>query len=250
MKALNARFCKSYWSSTGAFDSVASYIHRNYKGLKDSVIALLSGAHIYVNTTKFQNDMSIVRNRDEVLTVLIHLGYLTFDRYHDECYVPNREVEGEFRNAVEETDWDIVIDAIARSERLLQATIAGRADIVAQGIDAIHSKETSILSYNDENSLACVVSLAYYYARNDYIIHREMPTGYGFADLVFRPRKNVDKPALIVELKQGHSAEEAIQQIKDRKYVEQVREDTSDILLVGINYDEKTKKHTCIIEKA
>ncbi len=250
MKALNARFCKSYWSSTGAFDSVASYIHRNYKGLKDSVIALLSGAHIHVNTTKFQNDISIVRNRDEVLTVLIHLGYLTFDRYHDECYVPNREVEGELRNAVEETDWDIVIDAIARSERLLQATIAGRADIVAEGIDAIHSKETSILSYNDENSLACVVSLAYYYARNDYIIHREMPTGYGFADLVFRPRKNVDKPALIVELKQGHSAEEAIQQIKDRKYVEQVREDTSDILLVGINYDEKTKQHTCIIEKA
>ena len=77
-----------------------------------------------------------------------------------------------------------------------------------------------------------------------------MPTGYGFADLVFRPRKNVDKPALIVELKQGHSAEEAIQQIKDRKYAEQVREDTSDILLVGINYDPDSKHHTCIIEKA
>ena len=249
MMAMKSKFCKSYWSSTGAFDSVVNYIRMNYKGLKDDVIALLAGAHIKVNTTKFQNDLSIVRNRDEVLTVLIHLGYLTFDRTRNECYVPNLEVEGELRNAVEETDWDIVIDTIQRSERLLQATVAGRSDMVAHTLDAVHSKETSILSYNDENSLACVVSLAYYYARNEYVITREQPTGYGYADMVFIPRKNVDKPALIIELKQGKSAEKAIQQIKDRKYEEKVREYTDDILLVGINYDEDSKQHTCIIEK-
>ncbi len=249
MMALREGFCQSFWSSTGAFESVADYIRLNYKGLKDDVIALLSGAHIRVNTTKFQNDMSIVRNRDEVLTVLIHLGYLTFDRTCSQCYVPNMEVEEELRNAVEETDWNIVIDAIQQSERLLQQTLWMNTEAVARGLDAIHSQETSILSYNDENSLACVISLAYYYARNDYIIHRELPTGYGFADMVFIPRKNVDKPALIIELKQGHSAEEAILQIHDRKYVEQVRQHTSDILLVGINYDKESKQHTCIIEK-
>lgn len=250
MKALQAQFCKSFWSTTGAFDSVANYIRMNYKGLKDSIIALLSGVHIRVNTTKFQNDMAIVRNRDEVLTVLIHLGYLTFDRYHDECYVPNHEVEEELRNAVEETDWDIVIDAIQQSERLLAQTIRENATFVANAIDAVHSEQTSILSYNDENSLACVISLAYYYARNDYLIDREMPTGYGYADIVFTPRQYVNKPAIIIELKQGHSAEEAIQQIKERKYIEKVRQRTSDILLVGINYDPDSKHHTCIIEKA
>ncbi|MBR1466575.1 MAG: AAA family ATPase [Bacteroidaceae bacterium] len=249
MMALREGFCQSFWSSTGAFESVADYIRLNYKGLKDDVIALLSGAHIRVNTTKFQNDMSIVRNRDEVLTVLIHLGYLTFDRTCSQCYVPNMEVGEELRNAVEETDWNIVIDAIQQSERLLQQTLWMNTEAVACGLDAIHSQETSILSYNDENSLACVISLAYYYARNDYVIHRELPTGYGFADMVFIPRKNVDKPALIIEFKQGHSAEEAIRQIKERKYIEQVSQHTSDILLVGLNYDKESKQHTCIIEK-
>lgn len=250
MRALNEGFCQSFWATTGAFESVVEYIRMNYKGLKDDVIALLSGAHIKVNTTKFQNDMAVVRNRDEVLTVLIHLGYLTFDRTSNECFVPNHEVEEELRNAVEETDWDIVIDALRQSERLLSDTIRGNAEAVARAIDAVHSEQTSILAYNDENSLSCVISLTYYHARNDYIIHREQPTGYGYADLVFSPRPNVSKPALIIELKQGKSAEEAIRQIKERKYEEKVRQRTTDILLVGINYDPDSKRHTCIIEKA
>ena len=250
MMALKAQFCKSYWSSTGAFDSIADYIRMNFKGLKDDIIDLLADGRIKVNTTKFQNDLSIIRSRDEVLTVLIHLGYLTFDRTCNECYIPNLEVAGELRNAVEETGWDIVIDAIQRSERLLTHTLRGNAEAVACGIDAVHDDQTSILSYNDENSLSCVISLAYYSARNEYIVHRELPSGYGYADLVFLPRKHVDKPALIIELKQGKSAEEAIRQIKERKYVEKVRQHTADILLVGINYDADSKKHSCIIEKA
>ena len=250
MMALKARFCKSFWSSTGAFMAVADYIKMNFKGLKDDVIDLLAGGRIKVDTMKFQNDMSVIGGRDDVLTVLIHLGYLTFDRTCNECYVPNYEVAGELRGAVETTDWDIVIDAIRQSDRLLVHTLRGNAEAVARCIDAVHDDQTSILAYNDENSLSCVISLAYYSARNEYIIHRELPTGYGYADLVFIPRKNVNKPALIVELKCGKSAEEAIDQIKERKYVEKVRQHTSDILLVGINYDTDSKKHTCIIEKA
>ena len=249
MMALKSKFCKSYWSSTGAFDSVAGYIGMNFEGLRDDIIFMLGGGRCMVDTTGFENDLSIVTNKEDALTVLIHLGYLTYDRVEQECFIPNLEIAGEMVNAVRRLHWKDVMDALNKSKRLLQATVAGRADMVAQALDTVHSNETSILSYNDENSLACVVALAYYYARNEYIITREQPTGYGYADMVFIPRKNVNKPALIIELKQGHSAEKAIQQIKDRKYEEKVREYTDDILLVGINYDEDSKQHTCIIEK-
>lgn len=115
-------------------------------------------------------------------------------------------------------------------------------------IAKVHSDNTSILKYNDENSLSCVISLAHYSARKDYIIHRELATGDGFADVIFIPRKNSDKPAMIVELKKGRSADEAIVQIKKRNYSDKVSEYTGEMLLVGINYDEQ-KGHTCKIEK-
>lgn len=249
MMALRNRFCESYWASTGAFDSVAGFIGMNFEGLRDDIIFMLGGGRCTVDTTGFENDLSIVTNRDDALTVLIHLGYLTYDRVEQECYIPNQEVAGEMVNAVRRLQWKEVMDALNKSKRLLQSTIAGRADLVAQSLDAVHTKETSILSYNDENSLACVVTLAYYYARNEYVITREHPTGYGYADLLFIPRKNVSKPGLVVELKRGHSAEEAIRQIKNRKYEEKLREYTDNILLVGISYDEHSKQHTCIIEK-
>ena len=249
MMSLIDNFCKSYWSSTGAFDAVAEYIKMNFEGLKDAIIDLLAGGRIKVNTTKFGNDMSVVTSLDDVLTVLIHLGYLTFDRTRNECFVPNYEVAGELQNAVEATDWNIVIKALQRSERLLTDTLRCSGERVASAIDAVHDEQTSILSYNDENSLSCVLSIAYYAAHNAYIVHRELPAGYGYADLVFIPRKNVSKPGLIVELKCGKSADEAIAQIKERKYIEKVRQHTEDILLVGINYDKDSKQHTCVIEK-
>ena len=72
---------------------------------------------------------------------------------------------------------------------------------MAAGIDRAHDENTSILSYNDENSLSCVLSIAYYYARNEYIMHRELPTGKGFADIVFIPRRHINKPTIVIELK-------------------------------------------------
>ena len=249
MKALIARRCRSFWAATGAFDAVADYIKLNYDGLKDAVIYLLSGGRVKVNTTKFQNDMSVVRSKDDVLTVLIHLGYLAYDWRRKECYVPNLEVSGELSNAVEDSGWDNVVRMLQQSEQLIEATLRGEEEIVARALDAAHDENTSILSYNDENSLACVISIAYYYARNDYIIHREMASGKGIADLVFIPRKNVDYPALVVELKNKKSATAAIDQIKQKHYPDKIAQYTDKLLLVGINYDPDTKSHSCIIEK-
>jgi hypothetical protein len=150
-------------------------------------------------------------------------------------------------NAVKSSGWQIAY-AISNSKKLLKETLAGNADYVAEVIDKAHDEHTSILSYNNENSLACVLTLAYIYAQNDYIVHRELPTGKGFADLVLIPRRNVDKPALVLELKYKKEVEAAIAQIKSKRYVSKIEQYTGDILLVGINYDKKEKRHTCVIE--
>ena len=249
MEAVSRRRCRSYWASTGTYDAVAKYIKMNYHGLKDDIIRMLAGERCKVNPTKFQNDMSIVRSKDDVFTVLIHLGYLSYNWRKDECYIPNKEVSGEIVNAVEDNQWTPLVTALQASEQLLQSTLDGDVDAVARGIEKAHDENTSILSYNNENSLACVLSIAYYYAKNDYIIYRELPTGKGFADLVFIPRKNVDLPAIIVELKVDKGADAAIDQIKRRQYPDKVKDYTGRLLLVGIVYDRQAKQHDCQIEK-
>ncbi|MBO4851236.1 MAG: AAA family ATPase [Prevotella sp.] len=249
MTAIREHRCRSYWGATGAFGRVSDYIQMNFEGLKDDIIAMLAGERCAVDPTSFQNDMSVVNGRDDVLTVLIHLGYLSYDWNREECYIPNREVAGEMVNAVKVTKWKNVANALQKSERLLRATLDGDAEAVARGVEAAHDEETSILSYNNENSMACVLSIAYYYAKNDYIIHRELASGKGFADLVFIPRKNVDSPALVVELKYDKDADTAIDQIKRKKYPAKVAQYTENLLLVGINYDKETKTHSCVIER-
>ena len=249
MQAVDAGRCRSFWASTGAYDSVANYIQMNFGGLKDDVIRMLAGERVKVDPTKFQNDMSVVNSKDDVLTVLIHLGYLSYNWRKNECYLPNREVAGEMVNAVEANRWQYVTDALQASEQLLEATLQGDAEAVAQGIEVAHDENTSILSYNNENSLACVLAIAYYYAKNDYIVHRELATGKGFADLVLIPRKNVDSPALVLELKYNQDVNAAISQIKQKNYPAKIQDYTGDILLVGISYDREKKQHSCQIER-
>ena len=249
MMALKSRRCRSFWASTGAFDAIADYIQMNYEGLKDDIINMLAGGRCKVNPTKFQNDMSVICNKDDVFTVLIHLGYLSYNWRKDECWIPNREVAGEMVNAVKANNWKHVADALQKSEQLLQATLDGDSEAVASGIEVAHDENTSILSYNDENSLACVLSIAYYYARNDYVMHRELATGKGYADIVLIPRKNVDSPAIVIELKVNKDADAAIDQIRRKQYPAKVQEYTNNLLLVGINYDRDTKQHSCHIER-
>jgi hypothetical protein len=249
MQAIYNDWCASYWASTAAYDTVAHYIQMNYEGLKDDVIKMLSGVRCKVDTSGFQNDMSDIRSKNDVFTVLIHLGYLSFDRVKSECYIPNYEVAGEMVNAVKNNKWNIVANALDKSEQLLQAVLNGDEKAVADGVDAAHDENTSILSYNDENSLACVLSIAYYYASNDYIIQRELATGKGFADLVLIPRKNVDSPAIIIELKYDKAVDTAIEQIKRRQYPAKVAQYTNNLLLVGITYRRDIKEHQCRIEK-
>lgn len=248
VEALTRGTFRNYWTSTENYEALEEFIFRNEDGLKDTVIKLLAGEKKKIDPSTFTNDMVTFNSQDDVLTLLVHLGYLTFDSETNEVAIPNYEVSEQFASTIRNKDWAEVSKSLKVSDELLQATLNCDAEKVAKLISDSHSENTSILQYNDENTLACVLSIAYYSARKDYILHRELPTGKGFADLVFIPRIGRNLPALIIELKKGHSAEEAIQQIKDNDYICKVLEHSSEIILVGINYDEK-KGHTCRIEK-
>lgn len=221
----------------------------NFDGLRDTVIQLLGDGHCGIDTGTFQNDMTSFESKDDVLTLLVHLGYLAYDSLNKEVFIPNEEVRGEFIRAVKTSNWGEVIKALSSSETLLKATWNGDGKTVAEEIDKIHLEATSALTYNNETALSCVISLAYYSAKSYYLIKRELPAGKGFADMVFIPRKMYpDKPAMIVELKWDQTAEAAIAQIKKKEYFKSLDGYQGPLLLVGINYDKKAKKHTCIIE--
>lgn len=250
MSALYNHYCDSYWSNTGAYDTIATYIRMNFDGLKDAVLHLIAGGTCSVDTTSFQNDLNIVRSKDDVLTLLIHLGYLSYNRNDRTCQIPNLEIATEFKNAiVSESGWQAIANAITQSERLLNETIEGDADAVAKAIDIIHADNTSILQYNDENSLACVLSIAYYAAKKDYVMVRELPTGKGFADIVLLPRPTSHRPAVVLELKYNQSADTAISQIHKKNYAGILKDFTGEVILVGINYDKQTKLHDCKIKR-
>ena len=249
IRAIRRRYFESYWSNTGTYETVSHYIKMNYEGLKDDVIRLLAGESCSVNTKSFQNDVNVINSKNDIFTVLIHLGYLSFDRDTDTCHIPNKEIGIEFENAIEDTGWDVIAETLKQSVQLLQWTINGETERVANAIDRIHSDNTSILQYNDENSLACVLALAYYAAKNKYTIIRELPTGKGFADLVLVPRRDVDMPAIVLELKSGYSAKTAINQIKAKHYTDSLLDYVGEVILVGINYDKRTKQHHCSIER-
>ena len=238
----------NYWSQTETFEALQLYIDMNFEGLRDDILSMIAGETVPVNTRSFTNDMTTFRTEDDVLTLLIHLGYLGYHYADKTVFIPNEEIRSEYVSAVSVSDWGEVSRALKNSADTLQAIWQGREKQVAEGIRQAHF-ETSHLQYNDENVLSYTISLALYAARNFYTIHREFSGGKGFADLVFVPRKRfADKPALVVELKWNKDADGAIRQIRQKEYCHSLEEYTGNLLLVGINYNKKTQEHTCKIE--
>ena len=238
----------NYWTQTETYEALKIYIQSNEFGVQDVILKLLAGEKEKIDTTTFSNDMVTFATKDDVLTLLVHLGYLTYDAETKEIWIPNDEIMEQFISTVKVMGWGKIVTALETSEKLLQATLSGDEQTVAELIEQAHQANASILKYNDENALSCVISLAYYSAQKNYTLHREMPAGKGFADIVFEPNRNCNLPALIVELKWGHSAEEAIEQIKRKDYLDCLQNYHGEVLLVGVNYD-KEKHHTCKIER-
>lgn len=248
---MRGEFC-SYWSQTGTYESVRPLINMNFDGLRTDIIQMLSGVAVEVDINTFQNDMVSFRNKDDVLTLLIHLGYLAYNQDRGTAFIPNEEIRQEFLAAVKTNKWNELIKFQRESKDLLDATLDMDAEAVAQGIERIHTQFASSIQYNDENSLSSVLTLAYLSAMQYYFMPVwEFPTGRGFADYVFLPKIEYreELPALLVELKWNQKAKTALQQIKDKNYVPAVSDYTGNILLVGISYDKKSKRHECVIEE-
>ena len=248
VRAVSTRIFDNYWTKTETFEALKLYIRLDMDGLRQSVIKMIAGEHIKVNTGKFKNDMVTLNSADDVLTLLIHLGYLTYDFDTKTAWIPNKEVQQEFINCIEDGGWEEVMNSLRQSDELLSATFACDSDRVAEILEEVHQKNTSIIAYNNELSLSVTLALAYYSAKNDYEIFRELPSGKGYADLTFIPRKGVDAPAMVIELKYNNTAETALEQIKAKNYTEKLEAFSGEILIVGISYDE-SKGHSCLIEK-
>lgn len=240
----------TYWNQTETYEALKVYIQLDYKGLKEAVMHMMAGESVPVDISGFSNDMTTLQSVDDILSLLIHLGYLSYSADSKTVRIPNKEVGSVYVTSVNRIEnWEELSRSLNASKSLLEALWALDADTVAAGIDRAH-QEISILEYNDENSLSCAINLAFYYAREYYTIIRELPSGKGYADICLIPRKlYADKPAAVIELKYDKSAKGAIEQIKEKQYFASLEEYKDNLILAGINYDRVSKKHSCTIEK-
>ncbi len=254
VEAISRGKYEGYWNRTETYEALQKYIRLNMDGLQEAVTRMLSGDSIRIDTETFKNDMYEFHGRDEVLTLLVHLGYLTYDQEKRTVSIPNKEVSAEFVRSVNRTaEYAEVAASIQASKELLEALWNCDCKKVAEGVEKAHQSFPSI-HYNNENALSCVIELAFYYAREYYTIVRELPTGKGLADICLIPKTNhTDKPAVIIELKWNQSAECAMEQIKRKDYPDILKAYHGNLLLCGINYEkdnlQQNKRHQCIIEK-
>lgn len=249
IKAMKKGRFDTYWTETETYESLKTYIDMDMDGLKETIVQMLGGARCAIDTRTFQNDMTNIQSKDDVLTLLIHLGYLAYESETKSVYIPNEEIQQEFIRAVRSGRHGEIAGLIKDSDILLQSTLNMEADKVAVAIEKAHNVSTAPGFYNNEQALRSVVRFAYISCIEKFQEIQELPSGKGYADIVYLPKKNTDMPVMVIELKWNKSAEGAIKQIKERQYPQIFHGYGSDVLLVGINYDEKTKKHQCIIER-
>lgn len=239
----------TYWTETETYESLKMYIDMDMDGLKESILLMLGGEHCAIDIRTFQNDMTNIKSRDDVLTLLVHLGYLAYEANTKCVYIPNEEIRQEFIRAVKCGRHTELAELFSSSNRLLQDTLEMNEEKVAAAIEKAHSASAAPNFYNNEQALRSVVRLAYISCVDEFKEIQELPSGIGYADIVYLPKKDSSLPIMIIELKWNKGAQGAIAQIKKRNYPQIFHGYGRDILLVGISYDAKTKKHECRIEK-
>lgn len=254
----NRRF-GSYWKKTSAAEALTTYIKMDKEGLQNDIIRLIVGETIEVETGNFENDFETFNDKNDVLTLLVHLGYLAFEPYVDNednsvstiggLRIPNEEVRIEFKNILIKTEGDRIAGLRLFSDQLLEDTLAGREEEVARKIEAFRNMDYTGKDYNTESNLRYLIRFAYISCLNHYAKVEELPLGHGFADIAYLPKRGSALPAMVIELKWNKNVKAAIEQIRDRNYPEVLKSYGSEIVLVGISYNPKTKKHSCKIER-
>ena len=249
MKASYRGKFKSYWEQSTAVYSALEYINLDFDGLGKAVEKLTAGLEVPVRTGKFKNDLVSFESADDVLTLLVHFGYFTYDSDKESIRIPNYEIQTEFGDMIHKVSHKETMERLKESEQFLSDIIAQNADAVAANLQKVHMKESTPLWYNDEQALRAIVKLAFFTYRDHYIKLEELPSGTGYVDMAYIPKRYDPSPALIIELKAGGTPEEAIEQIRSRNYASSVEGLGNDILMVAITYDkdDKTKLHHCRI---
>lgn len=249
MRAMQNQEFGSYWTETETYEALKIHIDMDFDGLREAILSMLGGEKCPVNTGTFQNDLTSLRSRDDVMVLLIHLGYLAYDGEAEKVYIPNEEIRQEFFLALKNSGhWEIA-KLVKESDELLRAALNLNGEKVADAIEKMHSASTAPFFYNNEQALRSVIRLAFISCMEQFREIQELPSGNGYADMVYLPKKGSVMPIMLVELKWNKGAEGAIAQIKERNYPEVFEGYGSEVLLVGISYDERTKKHECVIEK-
>jgi len=242
--ALRKGHCDNYWTKTGPMNEIADVIEHNVDSVREDIVNMVAGNPVEVELDGYGAAQLELNNRDSILSAMVVYGFLS---YHDnELRIPNKELMQKFEKVLKRDSMGAIAEIVKQSKDIMKATLAKNSVAVAQYLEEIHDREIPFLAYHDENSLACVITLSYLYARNYYDITREAKSGKGYADFLFTPKRK-GYLAIVLELKWDKSAADAIRQIKERQYIKKVKE-YGEVLLVGINYDKQTKKHECIIE--
>ncbi|MGM9978147.1 MAG: AAA family ATPase [Clostridium sp.] len=247
--ALEDNYCQSYWTNTGRMDEVLFYLKYNIAEVRDDVIEMVSGnvVDIFIDE-EFRAGQDAPETKEEIYSAMIVYGFLSY--YDGTIRIPNKELMKEFEKALKDESFGEVMTMVKNSSNMLKATLNKDTKTMEKIINAIHNSEIPILQYNDENSLSCVVTLAYLSARNEYKIEREEKSGKGYADFMFHPRKK-NGTAIILELKKDDTVDNALKQIKEKKYsMKFIKENEGrKILAVAICYKSKAKEHECKVEE-
>ncbi len=249
VEAIDNNKVKSYWTQTGSYEALKNYILMDFEGILQDVKTMIGGGRVDVRVSSYLNTMTDFHCKDDVFTYLIHLGYLAYDEDTEQCYIPNREVRDQWILSVQQSpDYRGVMELVNASKQLVESTIEGEADAVATALDKAHEQICNNLNYNNEGTFQAVICLAYFYANLKYTIVKECPAGKGVADVVMIPYVP-NTPALIIELKRNKCEKTALDQIRAKNYGAALEKYSGDLLFVGVNYDEQTKEHKCVIEK-
>lgn len=245
-KALMRGVCQNYWTETGPMNEIADCIEHNTDAVRQDVVKMVAGIPVEVDLQGYSAAELQLNTRDEILSAMVVYGFLSY--YDGYLRIPNHELMEKYQRVLARESMGEVRLVVEQSKEILMATLDEDAERVAEILEEVHDREIPFLNYNDENSLSCVITLCYLYARRDYYVAREAKSGKGYCDYMFLPKKK-GKPAIILELKVDDSCENALLQIKEKNYVQKAKERAEEVLLVGIGYDKGKKRHECVIER-
>lgn len=244
----------NYWTSSGPYDEIYYYIRNNVSEVREDLAVMVSGHSVAVKIQEYAATSMELKTKREIFSAMVVYGFLSYE--DGKVSIPNRELMGKFDEMLQtEPSLGYVYRLAKESERMLKATLALDTDTMAEFLGLAHDTEVPLLTYNHETELTAIVNLVYLSARDIYRVEREDKSGIGYVDFIFYPEAHRSADSIILELKVGATPDEAIRQIKEKKYALRFKgrlgekpKYTGRILAVGISYDKESKAHTCKVE--